>query len=270
MRGHARSAPAAGARARRSRRDRRTRHRLQPGQRVLSVAAPGHVAGVHAARHVAGRGAGGLHAQPGLDPGAPRPGGPPGARIRWRRGAPGRRRLAARRLPPGRTGRRRRVQGRPQAVIERVRGLGFADALAVAGAALVAAGLVVTGDGLVAAAQRTPGSSAMSWHDRLLLGLWNFRLEHALWFTIGLVMLWFALAIGATLLGRRDQTARLVGGVAVGFVLLAAAVAVGSTIVALSGSVGSGALQVTFTRNERIFTWLLQVATAASLSAAWL
>jgi hypothetical protein len=155
-------------------------------------------------------------------------------------------------------------------VIERVRGLPFADALAVAGAGLVAAGLVVTGDGLVAAAQRTPGSSAMNWHDRLLLGLWNFRLEHALWFTIGLMTLWFALALGATLLGRRDQAARLVGGVAVGFVLLAAAVALGSTIVALSGSVGSGALQITFTRNERIFTWLLQVATAASLSAAWL
>jgi hypothetical protein len=155
-------------------------------------------------------------------------------------------------------------------VIDRVRSLPFADALAVAGAALVAAGLVVTGDGLVAAAQRTPGSSAMNWHDRLLLGLWNFRLEHALWFTIGLITLWFALALGAALLGRREQAARLVGGVAVGFVLLAAAVAAGSTIVALSGSVGSGALQVTFTRNERIFTWLLQVATAASLSAAWL
>jgi hypothetical protein len=155
-------------------------------------------------------------------------------------------------------------------VIERVRGLGFADALAAAGAALVAAGLVVTGDGLVAAAQHTPGSSAMNWQDRLLLGLWNFRLEHALWFTIGLLTLWFALAIGAELLGRREQAARLVGGVAVGFVLLAAAVAIGSTIVAVSGSVGSGALKVTFTRNERIFTWLLQVATAASLSAAWL
>jgi hypothetical protein len=155
-------------------------------------------------------------------------------------------------------------------VIDRVRGLGFADALAAAGAALVAAGLVVTGDGLVAAAQHTPGSSAMNWQDRLLLGLWNFRLEHALWFTIGLLTLWFALAIGAELLGRREQAARLVGGVAVGFVLLAAAVAIGSTIVAVSGSVGSGALKVTFTRNERIFTWLLQVATAASLSAAWL
>jgi len=155
-------------------------------------------------------------------------------------------------------------------VIERVRDLTFADALAVAGTGLVAAGLVVTGDGLVAAAQRTPGSSAMNWHDRLLLGLWNFRLEHALWFTIGLLTLWFALAIGATLLGRREQAARLVGGVAVGFVLLAAAVALGSTIVALAGSVGSGPLQVTFTRNERIFTWLLQVASAASLSAAWL
>jgi hypothetical protein len=155
-------------------------------------------------------------------------------------------------------------------VIERVRGLGFADALAAAGASLVAAGLVVTGDGLVAAAQHTPGSSAMNWQDRLLLGLWSFRLEHALWFTIGLLTLWFALAIGAELLGRREQAARLVGGVAVGFVLLAAAVAIGSTIVAVSGSVGSGALKVTFTRNERIFTWLLQVATAASLSAAWL
>jgi hypothetical protein len=155
-------------------------------------------------------------------------------------------------------------------VIERVRGLSFADALAVAGVGIVAAGLVVTGDGLVAAAQRTPGSAAMNWHDRLLLGLWNFRLEHALWFTIGLLTLWFALAIGATLQGRREQAARLVGGVAVGFVLLAAAVALGSTIVALAGSVGSGALQVSFTRNERIFTWLLQVATAASLSGAWL
>jgi hypothetical protein len=155
-------------------------------------------------------------------------------------------------------------------VIERVRGLGFADALAAAGTAVVAAGLVVTGDGLVAAAQHTPGSSAMNWQDRLLLGLWNFRLEHALWFTIGLLTLWFALATGAELLGRREQVARLVGGVAVGFVLLAAAVAIGSTIVAVSGSVGSGALRVTFTRNERIFTWLLQVATAASLSAAWL
>lgn len=155
-------------------------------------------------------------------------------------------------------------------MIERVRGLGFADALGIAGAALVAAGLVVTGDGLVAAAQHTPGSSAMDWHDRLLLGLWNFRLEHALWFTIGLLTLWVALAIGATLLGRREQAARLVGGVAVGFVLLAAAVAIGSTIVALTGSVGSGPLRVTFTRNERIFTWLLQVATAASLSVAWL
>jgi hypothetical protein len=155
-------------------------------------------------------------------------------------------------------------------VIDRVRELSFADALAVAATGLVAAGLVVTGDGLVAAAQRTPGSSAMNWHDRLLLGLWNFRLEHALWFTIGLLTLWFALAIGATLLGRREQAARLVGGIAVGFVLLAAAVALGSTIVALAGSVGSGPLQVTFTRNERIFTWLLQVATAAALSAAWL
>jgi hypothetical protein len=155
-------------------------------------------------------------------------------------------------------------------VIDRVRGLAYGEALAVAAAGLVAAGLVITGDGLVAAAQRTPGSSAMGWQDRLLLGLWNFRLEHALWFTIGLLLLWVALATGATLLGQRERAARLAGGVAVGFVLLAAAVAIGSTVVALSGSVGSGALTVNFTRNERIFTWLLQVASAVSLSAAWL
>jgi predicted RND superfamily exporter protein len=60
----------------------------------------------------------------------------------------------------------------------------------VAALGLVAAGLVVTGDGLVSAAKQTPGSSAMDWNDRLLLGLWSFRLEHTLWFTLGLVLLW--------------------------------------------------------------------------------
>ena len=61
-------------------------------------------------------------------------------------------------------------------MIERARTASFADALAAAALGLVAAGLVVTGDGLVSAAKQTPGSSAMDWNDRLLLGLWSFRL----------------------------------------------------------------------------------------------
>jgi hypothetical protein len=155
-------------------------------------------------------------------------------------------------------------------VIERARTASFADALAAAALGLVAAGLVVTGDGLVSAAKQTPGSSAMDWNDRLLLGLWSFRLEHTLWFTLGLVLLWLALAWGATLEGRAPELARLTGGVAVGFVLLAAAVVIGSTIVAISGSVGGGVLQVVYTRDQRIFTWLLQVSTAAALIVTWL
>jgi hypothetical protein len=154
-------------------------------------------------------------------------------------------------------------------VIERARRSCFPDALAAAALGLVAAGLVVAGDGLVSAAQRTPGSSAMDWHDRLLLGLWNFRLEHTLWFTLGLVVLWVALAIGGRVGDRTDQVARLAGGVAVGFMLLAAAVALGSTVFALLGSVGSGPLEVTASRNQRIFTWLLQVSTAAALAVTW-
>ena len=155
-------------------------------------------------------------------------------------------------------------------MIERARTASFADALAAAALGLVAAGLVVTGDGLVSAAKQTPGSSAMDWNDRLLLGLWSFRLEHTLWFTLGLVLLWLALAWGATLEGRAPELARLAGGVAVGFVLLAAAVVIGSTIVAISGSIGGGVLEVVYTRDERIFTWLLQASTAAALIVTWL
>jgi len=154
-------------------------------------------------------------------------------------------------------------------VTERARTASFADALAAAALGLVAAGLVVTGDGLVSAAKQTPGSSAMDWNDRLLLGLWSFRLEHTLWFTLGLVLLWLALAWGATLDGRAPELARLVGGVAVGFVLLAAAVVIGSTIVAISGSIGGGVLEVVYTRDQRIFTWLLQASTAAALIVTW-
>jgi len=155
-------------------------------------------------------------------------------------------------------------------VIERARQLPFPDALAVAALGLTAAGLIVTGDGLVAAARATPGSSGMAWTDRLLLGLWSFRLEHTLWFTLGLLLLWAALALGAHLEGRAAEAARIASGVAIGYVLLAAAVVLGSTVVAVSGSVGSGILQVRPSGDARIFTWLLQASSAAALSATWL
>jgi hypothetical protein len=153
-------------------------------------------------------------------------------------------------------------------VIERVRGLRFADALSVAGLGMSAAGVVVTGDGLVAAAQRSPSAVTMSWHDRLLLGLWTFRLEHALWFTLGLVVLWIGLGLGGRIGRYTEQVARLVGGVAIGYLLLAAAVLAGSTIVAASGSVGSG-VEATFTGRERVATWLLQLATATAMATVW-
>jgi hypothetical protein len=153
-------------------------------------------------------------------------------------------------------------------VIERVRGVCFADALSLAGLGLSAAGAMVTGDGLVAAAQRSPAAATMNWHDRLLLGLWTFRLEHALWFTLGLVVLWVGLGLGGRIGDHTEQAARLVGGVAIGYLLLAAAVLAGSTIVAASGSVGSG-VEASFTGRERLATWLLQFATAAAMAAVW-
>ena len=162
-----------------------------------------------------------------------------------------------------------RVQARRVGVIERARQLCFADALSLAAASLCAAGVVVTGDGLVSAAQRSSAASAMSWHDRLLLGLWTFRLEHALWFTLGLMVLWVGLGLGGQL-GRHTETvARIAGGVAIGFVLLAAAVVLGSTVVALTGSVGGGSDQISFSGRERLATWLLQSSTAVAMAAAW-
>lgn len=153
-------------------------------------------------------------------------------------------------------------------MIERVRGICFADALSLAGVGLSVAGAVVTGDGLVAAAQRSPTAATMNWHDRLLLGLWTFRLEHTLWFTLGLVVLWVGLGLGGRIGSHTEQAARLVGGVAIGYLLLAAAVLAGSTLVAASGSVGSG-VEASFTGRERLATWLLQLATAGALSLVW-
>ena len=62
-------------------------------------------------------------------------------------------------------------------MIARAQRLCFPDALCLAAAGLCAAGVLVTGDGLVAAAQQSPSASGMNWHDRLLLGLWTLRLE---------------------------------------------------------------------------------------------
>jgi hypothetical protein len=154
-------------------------------------------------------------------------------------------------------------------VIARARQLCFPDALCLAAAGLCAAGMLVTGDGLVAAAQRSPSASGMNWHDRLLLGLWTFRLESALWFTLGLVVLWVGLGLGGRL-GRLTETGvRVAGGVAIGYVLLAGAVLLGSTVVALAGSVGSDGLRISFSGRERVATWLLQASTAVAMATAW-
>jgi hypothetical protein len=154
-------------------------------------------------------------------------------------------------------------------VIERARQLCFADALTLAAAGLCAAGMLVTGDGLVAAAQRSPSASAMNWHDRLLFGLWTFRLEHALWFTLGLVVLWVGFGLGGRLGPYTETAIRVAGGLAIGYVLLAAAVLLGSTVVALGGTVGNGDLAISFSGRERFATWLLQASTAAALAAVW-
>jgi hypothetical protein len=154
-------------------------------------------------------------------------------------------------------------------VIERARQLCFADALTAAAAGLCAAGMLVTGDALVAAAQHNPSAPSMNWHDRLLLGLWTFRLEHALWFTFGLVVLWIGFGLGGRLGPYTETATRIAGGVAIGYVLLAAAVLLGSTLVALSGSVGNGDLAVSYSGRERFATWLLQASTAAAMAAVW-
>jgi hypothetical protein len=109
----------------------------------------------------------------------------------------------------------------------------------------------------------------MNWHDRLLLGLWTFRLENALWFTLGLVVLWVGLGLGGRL-GRHTETGvRVAGGVAIGYVLLAGAVLLGSTVVALGGSVGNDGLTISFSGRERVATWLLQVSTAVAMTTFW-
>jgi hypothetical protein len=154
-------------------------------------------------------------------------------------------------------------------VIDQLRGVRFPEALVVVAIGAMAVGVAVTADALVEAARATPGTEAMDWTDRLLLGLWSFRLEHTLWFTAGVVLLWWTVVRERPLPVRAADAARLAGGLATGYMLLAAAVILGATVVAGSGSVGSGAAEVTFDGRERLLTWLLQLSTGAAAGAVW-
>jgi hypothetical protein len=152
---------------------------------------------------------------------------------------------------------------------ERLRAAPAADAAALAALGAVALGVAVVADRLVAAAQATPQAAALDWPQRLALGLWTFRVEHALWLTVGGALLLGALIAGARLGGWRAQAARLTGGLLVGMAIVAAAVVLGSTYVAIAGGVGEGFGEVSFTDRERLFTWLRQAVTAAGGAIAW-
>jgi hypothetical protein len=154
-------------------------------------------------------------------------------------------------------------------VIDRLRGIRVADALVIVSAALMVTGIAVTADALVDAAQATPGTDDMPWADRLLLGLWSFRIEHTLWFTVGVLLLWHTVLREQAVRAEFVDVARLAGGVAIGYMLLAAAVVLGSTLVAATGAVGAGNAEVTFDGRERLLTWLLQVATAGTAGTIW-
>jgi hypothetical protein len=147
----------------------------------------------------------------------------------------------------------------------RIAALATVEAVGLIGAAMTLVGVAVTVDALVEASRATPGASLLPWYDRLQLGLWELRLEHTAWFTAGLVVLWWALAHGATLGGRRQQAGRAAGGLAVGFALVAAVMALVSTLVAVRGAIGP----VSYPASTRLLVWLLQVATAAGAGAVW-
>jgi len=148
---------------------------------------------------------------------------------------------------------------------DRIARMPAVEAVGVIGVAMTLVGVAVTVDALVEASRATTGAALLAWYDRLLLGLWELRIESTAWFTAGLVVLWWALAHDARLGGYRRDASRAAGGLAVGFALVAAAVAIGATIVALRGEVAG----VTFTQSERLLTWLLQISTAAGAGVVW-
>jgi hypothetical protein len=151
----------------------------------------------------------------------------------------------------------------------RLRALAAADAVALAGLGMVLVGVAATVEALIEAARSTPNASLLSWYDRLSLGLWEFRIEHTVWFTAGLLALWWALSHGATLSGWSAYAGRLAGGLAVGYALVGAAMVIASTVVALRGGVGSGDAHVAFSTRERTLVWLLQVATGLGAGLVW-
>jgi hypothetical protein len=148
---------------------------------------------------------------------------------------------------------------------DRIARLPAVEAVGLIGVAMTLVGVAVTVDALVEASRATTGAALLAWYDRLLLGLWELRIESTAWFTAGLVVLWWALAHDARLGGYRRDASRAAGGLAVGFALVAAAGAIGATIVALRGEVAG----VTFTQSERLLTWLLQISTAAGAGVVW-
>jgi hypothetical protein len=154
-------------------------------------------------------------------------------------------------------------------IARRLRELSLPEAVGLTGVAMAVAGVAITADALVRAAQDTAGAALLDWYQRLLLGLWSFRVEETLWFTAGLLLLWWALANGCRLGGWALPASRLAGGVAVGFALVAVAVILASTWVALTGHLGSGLSEVRFTGRERAFTWLRQVTTALAGGLVW-
>ena len=109
----------------------------------------------------------------------------------------------------------------------RIAALATVEAVGLIGVAMTLVGVAVTVDALVEASRATPGASLLPWYDRLPLGLWELRLEHTVWFTAGLVVLWWALAHGATAGRAPPDAARAAGGLAVGFALVAAVMALG-------------------------------------------
>ncbi len=153
--------------------------------------------------------------------------------------------------------------------MNRLRSLTLPEAVCLCGLALMAAGVAITADNLVSSAQNTPGAALLSRPHRLALGLWTFRLESTLTFTAGLLALWWGLGRGGRLGQWTGPATRLAGGLAVGYALVAAAVAAGATFVALRGGVGSGPSRIEFSDRQRLFTWLLQVTTAAGTGLVW-
>jgi hypothetical protein len=151
----------------------------------------------------------------------------------------------------------------------RLRELPVADAVGLAGLGMLLVGVAVTVEALIEAARSTPNASLLDWYDRLGLGLWEFRIEHTVWFTAGLLVLWWALSRGADLSGWATHAGRLAGGLAVGYALVGAAMVIASTAIALRGGVGSGPAEVTFSTRERTLVWLLQVVTGLGAGLTW-